>query len=460
MAIFLKEWATLCLLLQLGFLAAVSKARTESFSGETHLNLKTGSSVSNGYASIFDWVVQYEKLTSRSLNPLKRLGDKIKDFILKKVLNSWHTRITQTRCYTGVGCFYSHERMSLDIGGPQSPEEVNMTFYFFKNGSFSDMQELLNETKTTLLPNKTYTLENWTSQYLEDCIDVNKPLIVVTHGLTGSKRTPWMLPLVDALLENVNCTVLVADWEKGASGSYPDAGINTPMAGALISMFLQKILGAAKYKIGPKNITLIGFSMGAQVMGFAGRHFKNTAKETLWRIAALDPAGWLYEKTNACLSKDDAEFVDVIHTNGGSIKDFRIGLSHSAGHVDFYPNGGSVQTGCKNKPNIVYTDYMDVITCSHYKATAYFIESLRNHSCSFISYGCRNWEDFVNGNCTERIPMSQTGIMGYYSYTANGTGNQFLYTNSDPPYCRGNNTKPPNSAINLSWWKRIFARGK
>lgn len=35
------------------------------------------------------------------------------------------------------------------------------------------------------------------------------------------------------------------------------------------------------------------------------------------------------------LSKDDAEFVDVIHTAGGTL-----GIMDSLGHADFYPNDG------------------------------------------------------------------------------------------------------------------------
>lgn len=457
MAFFLKEWAALFLFLQLGLLASLSKATTQSFPEDKDLDLESWSSESKGYTSIFDLVAKYQKLTPRILNPFKILGSKLKTLILQKILKSWHTRRPSTKCYDDVGCFYYNESMSLKIGGPQSPEEVNTTFYFFKNGSTSELQDLLNETKTTVLPNETYTLANWTSKDLDKCLDTDKKLVVVTHGLTGSKRTPWMLPLVQALLENVNCTVLVVDWEKGANGTYPDAGVNTPMAGALISLFLQKVLNATKDKIGPKDITLIGFSMGAQVMGFAGRHFKKSTNKTLWRISGLDPAGWLYEHTNSTLSKEDADYVDVIHTNAGSMTDFRIGLSHSVGHVDFYPNGGSVQTGCKSKPNTFYTNYMDVITCSHYKATAYFIESLRNHTCLFTSYGCADWNDFVKGNCTARIPPEKRGLMGYYSYTANGTGDQFLYTNSDPPYCRGNDTTPPTTP-KKPWWRILYPK--
>ncbi|KAH9375831.1 hypothetical protein HPB48_004016 [Haemaphysalis longicornis] len=241
--------------------------------------------------------------------------------------------------------------MSLAIGGPQSPEDVKTTFYFFTENS-RDLDDLLNENKTTVKPEETWTLDNWTMEAMPEKINTSKMLVVVTHGLTGSKRTPWMLPLVQAILGNLHCTVLVVDWEKGANGSYTDAGVNTPMPGVQISLLLQKIIEETECKLGPDNITLLGFSMGAQVMGFAGRHFKKTTSMELARITGLDPAGYLFEKTNVTLSKHDARFVDIIHTQAGNIYDFKLGLEYSVGHVDFYPNGGSVQQGCPREPTV------------------------------------------------------------------------------------------------------------
>lgn len=393
-------------------------------------------------------VVEERGIIRDAYNKMKKkwkgFVEKAKDVLEKVVVFFMYHKRGNRTCYDNLGCFYIENNMSLQLGGPQAPEKLDTTFYFFKKGS-PYLNDLLNENLTKVLyPNMTYTVNNWTMNSTMDILDTRIPLMVVTHGLTGSKRTPWMLPLVTALLDNVNCTVLVVDWEKGAAGTYPDAGVNTPMAGALISFFLQKIVNETNEAIGPKNITLVGFSMGAQVMGFTGRHFRNQTNKTLWRIAGLDPAGWLYENTNATLTKYDADYVDVIHTNGGSIKDFRIGLGQSVGHVDFYPNGGTVQTGCKEKPKTIPTDYMDVITCSHYKATSLFIESLTNRNCSFVTYGCKSWDEFKSGNCTRRVPFNETGLLGFYSNTRHGRGNQYLYTNAKSPFCRGNNTDPPN----------------
>lgn len=47
------------------------------------------------------------------------------------------------------------------------------------------------------------------------------------------------------------------------------------------------------------------------------------------------------------LNTDNAEFVDVIHTAGGSL-----GFISSLGHADFFPNGGFVQPGCGSLSNL------------------------------------------------------------------------------------------------------------
>ena len=61
--------------------------------------------------------------------------------------------------------------------------------------------------------------------------------------------------------------------------------------------------------------------------------------------SGLDPAlpGFQLGKgPNDRLDPTDANFVDVIHTAAGIL-----GISITAGHVDFYPNGGTpFQPGC------------------------------------------------------------------------------------------------------------------
>jgi len=62
-------------------------------------------------------------------------------------------------------------------------------------------------------------------------------------------------------------------------------------------------------------------------------------------ISGLDPALPLYYSThlNSRLSRNDAKFVDVIHTNA-----LIQGQLAPCGDVDFYVNGGLAQPGCHN----------------------------------------------------------------------------------------------------------------
>lgn len=64
----------------------------------------------------------------------------------------------------------------------------------------------------------------------------------------------------------------------------------------------------------------------------------------------MDPAGPLFESqdTRARLDQTDADFVDVIHSNGENLILGGLGSSQPMGHVDFYPNGGRMQKGCSH----------------------------------------------------------------------------------------------------------------
>ncbi|XP_077536290.1 pancreatic lipase-related protein 2-like isoform X2 [Haemaphysalis longicornis] len=384
--------------------------------------------------------------TSKKAPSLTQIVDKFGNSMLeqvsKVVINGNDT------CYTNIGCFRKKENMSLPYGGPASPEEVGTVFYFFHNSSRNG---------TRLVVRRNWTLDNWK---LEEMDDPAKPLMIVTHGFTGDLYTPWLLPLVDALLLNVNCNVIVADWRNGSGGpNYARAAANTPMAGVMISLLLEKIIKATNCTLHPDNVTLIGFSLGAHVVGFAGRHFHRNTSMLLGRITGLDPAGMLFEDTNVSLSRHDAKFVDVMHTNMGDIKTLQLGLRGTQGHVDFYPNGGDYQPGCSKHPNIsifsllnasslneALLSVMESVACSHYRAPEMFTESLTNHDCTFTSYPCPGgWKNFTE--CKKEFEKNETvkGLMGYYSYTKKGRGKQYLQTNGKPPYC--NNTVSGEAAV-------------
>lgn len=91
---------------------------------------------------------------------------------------------------------------------------------------------------------------------------------------------------------------------------------------------------------------LAGHSLGGQTVGKVARHLTviSRGKYQIPMIISLDPAGPGFEKDPlqdfAAISKKDARFVEVIHTDAGVL-----GMNRACGTVDFFPNGGYLQPG-------------------------------------------------------------------------------------------------------------------
>lgn len=146
-------------------------------------------------------------------------------------------------------------------------------------------------------------------------------------------------------------------------------------------------------------------------------------------IAGLDPAFPLYvfEKASQRLSPNDAEFVDVIHTDGGLL-----GYPWPLGHVDFYPNGGvPLQPGCAQQELSKNRWLGVIIGCSHARAWQYFAESLTRPR-AFLCDRCEHNDDNVtDSNCT----MTKEVYMGMDTDRAL-RGKFYLTTNPEPPFGR------------------------
>lgn len=94
--------------------------------------------------------------------------------------------------------------------------------------------------------------------------------------------------------------------------------------------------------------------------GIAGKSVRNGRINNLF---GLDPAGSLFDVNTPAerLASTDARYVEVIHTNGGI---WGYGIGQPIGHSDFFPNGGSVQSGCITT------------SCSHLRAVDFYSEKI------------------------------------------------------------------------------------
>ncbi|NXS91000.1 LIPR3 protein, partial [Jacana jacana] len=139
--------------------------------------------------------------------------------------------------------------------------------------------------------------------------------------------------------ENINC--IAVDWKDGAKGTYVSAVNNIRVIGAEIAYFLKILQVRCRHSL--CKIHLIGHSLGAHAAGETGRRMQG-----IRRITGLDPAGPYFQDTppEVRLDPSDANFVDVIHSNAAHFPAIGLGIDNTSGHLDFYPNGGTVMPGC------------------------------------------------------------------------------------------------------------------
>ena len=169
----------------------------------------------------------------------------------------------------------------------------------------------------------------------------------MVHGFLKSlSNSKWMHKLADQLMstdsvssQNKTRAVLLVGWGHG-SGALPfrdplyyyQAAANTRYMGVSVARvlfsFMDKLSILTNHPNHPMVFHCIGHSLGAHICGFAGQTLKTISHIVLNRISGLDPAGpmfavdvpypfnWLNIAPQARLNKDDAEFVDVIHTDG------------------------------------------------------------------------------------------------------------------------------------------------
>ncbi|XP_067129857.1 pancreatic lipase-related protein 2-like [Centruroides vittatus] len=342
----------------------------------------------------------------------------------EEISNNLHYGIkitTVTVCYDYVGCFESNGTFSHIWSVPANPEEIQTEFLLYtrenrKTPDYVDYRDIHTLYESRLKP--------------------GKPIKVICHGFGGSSSLSWVQSMKNAFLKKADVQVIVIDWSKGAAGpNYLSAVPNSELVGRQIAVLLNQI--RLYFKVNWNQMHAIGFSMGAQVVGFLGKSVQQMYSGTIARITALDPAGPLYEGygPKVHVDKSDAEFVDAIHTNANDLLYGGVGMKTPVGHVDFYPNGGKVQPGCRH--NNIVGFFKDIFTgekeqeCHHKRAVYLFIESILNDDCVFISFPCESYDHYVEEKCF----LCPNGNCGRLGYNVEGSGVYYTPTNEDHPFC-------------------------
>lgn len=304
-------------------------------------------------------------------------------------------------CYHKYGCF---NNTADPPHLPQCPDRIKTTFYLFTRQN-RKIHQIIDDDSERKLDSSNYDI-------------LRSKTIFVVHGFSESVDTPWMRMMKNVLLDAVNCNVILVDWSKGAFPKYRQAAENTRLIGrqiAVLTMFLTSVKDGSSRSL-EDHFYIVGFSLGAHAAGNAGSYLKEHGV-TIGRITGLDPAGPLFNKAKEeyRLDKNDATFVDVIHTDAGFA-----GTTLNLGDADFYPNGGREQPGCS---------YLKIqILCDHLRAPDYYIATVKG-LYDWTAYPCKSYKVFKDGKCLQCEPDG-CSRMGYYADPSK-TGKFYLKTNKE-----------------------------
>ncbi|KAJ2947735.1 hypothetical protein O0L34_g9511 [Tuta absoluta] len=233
----------------------------------------------------------------------------------------------------------------------------------------------------------------------------NRPTVVIVHGWNSNGNSEINPKLRDAFLQVMDCNVIVVDWRALANSNYNAAARGVPNVGQHLGDFLNFLFntGGGNWN----QLHLVGFSLGAHVVGNAGRRVGNRAR----RITGLDPAGPTWGGNSNALRASDGQYVECIHTDGNLL-----GIMDPIGRTNFYPNGGkNPQPGCW------------VSTCSHSRAYQ-LMESTVYHN-HMVGRQCNSVWDAELSNCNGGSLQ-----MGNTAWNKNGNGMFGLRTGSNWPY--------------------------
>ncbi|CAO1383460.1 unnamed protein product [Diamesa tonsa] len=287
-------------------------------------------------------------------------------------------------------------------------------FVFFYGSSFKEQ--------------RIFTLSSAHEILEQEEFDNAKPTVVYLHGFLETMEVESISVIANAYLTRNDHNILILDWGELADGSYllealPNA---LKLSGALSDAILQLLNNGLDIN----KLHIVSHSLGSQLSGLVSRKIQEKSSNPSYkikRITCLDPAFPLFYPALFFkgISKSDAEFIDVIHTDG-----WIYGSPFSVGTADFYPNGGTtLQPGCPKRKYLSQTlnDF-----CSHHRSIRFWAESVANIDTKlYSSKKCFNYTVFKHGWCKTNEVVNM-GI----DCSSTARGNYYLKTNDKAPFAK------------------------
>lgn len=287
--------------------------------------------------------------------------------------------------------------------------------------------------------------------------------------------------LLDADIKGT-ASVIIVDWGGGSSPPYHQAVANIRLVGAITAHIVHMVYEELKLPNLDK-VHMMGHSLGAHTCGYTGYTLQKDFGLMLGRITGMDPAEPLFAGTDPIvrLDRNDAKFVDVIHTDalpfssGGNSSSSQLmnavittftqpynpfiglGMREAIGHVDFYPNGGYNNPGCdasmrdyiEQEEGSFFWGLQKFLSCNHIRSHQFMAESLKA-KCPFAGITCESYDLFKQGHCFQCnedghqcIDFGMNSINSYQHLVSAGkiedttrSVKVYLMTSDGVPFCR------------------------
>ncbi|XP_073828386.1 lipoprotein lipase [Musca autumnalis] len=257
-------------------------------------------------------------------------------------------------------------------------------------------------------------------------LDRHKKLAFFLHGWNDEGSKEWVHEMLFTWTRfQPDYTVCVVDWGHLSQLDYKTASMSIFDVGLTVAAIVEFVEDTYPKYMSRRNVTIAGYSLGAHAAGYAGSVLNGEIEQ----IIGLDPAGPLFTlpavvSTDYRLDPSDAQFVQVLHTSGGTL-----GVGVKSGHADFYPNGGTApQRNCNSFTQIRDVQNTNPIACSHSTAAVFFKQSM-NPAYAFVGYNCDSYWSYSRGMCSK----NRSGRFGVHSQKM-ARGNFYFDTLSHKPY--------------------------
>lgn len=201
---------------------------------------------------------------------------------------------------------------------------------------------------------------------------------------------------------------------------YTNAVENTIDVALTVAYYLYHYMGYY-YALPFAKFHCVGHSLGAQMCGIIGWAIDWFYGERFGRITGLDPAGpaWVDDVyAEWCLRREDADFVDVIHSNGhffrgplGFVMSNHYGNLRPMGDADYYPEGGVSQPQCGYLIGGGSWMPFSGMACSHSMAVRYMTETVKG-----LAYRGKLCTGTIE-QCSDgtHLDANQVSLMGNYA---------------------------------------------